>query len=414
MKKVILSILFLILAIPFAIGQGGVSLQSVHAGYSVPKVDANEPDWVNGKKDDPQPQDKKYKIKWTADPFDHQLFVENKGQFDTDTYSKDKIFFYASIGDVKMYFTNNGVIYKYIEAKKNVEKEGKNEDEEEREKEERTKPTVHYFAYQWENSSPDVTLEAKDELSYPYVYQTGPSSSMKVNIFRKIVYHNIYPGIDIEYSFEKGKQGIKYSVIVHPGAEASVVKLKYLSGNLHADGAGDAIIASPVGEITDHAPVTYLQNSHSKIASTYKLNGSEESFSLGSKNLNTSSENIVIDPWTTNPLFTAPYDKAYDVDYDQQGNVYAYGGSSPYQLTKFNSAGVQQWTVSATGLATYTYYGDFAVDKVTGTSYLTEGFNSAGAHALKINTNGTLLATFPGMPVCLKCGGLYITNVQGK
>ncbi|HSY76137.1 MAG TPA: SprB repeat-containing protein, partial [Bacteroidia bacterium] len=230
---------------------------------------------------------------------------------------------------------------------------------------------------------------------YFYSYPIGKSSSINVNIFKKIVYHDIYPGIDIEYSFITGQPGIKYSLIVHPGADASVIKLRY-SGtpNIKLNSNGDATMQTPVGEITDHAPDSYYQNSGTHIASSYMITaGNEESFSV-SKNTS-STDNLVIDPWTTDPLFTAGYDYAYDVDYDNAGNVYAYGSYNPFQLTKFNSAGIQQWTFNAAAIQ-HTEYGDFATDKVSGTCYIVEGARFAGANVLKVNSLGALTSTFPG------------------
>ena len=56
-------------------------------------------------------QENSYKPKWTKNPFDRQLFVENKGQFNNDIPTTDEILFQAILGDVKAYFTTKGVIY---------------------------------------------------------------------------------------------------------------------------------------------------------------------------------------------------------------------------------------------------------------------------------------------------------------
>ncbi|HXP51695.1 MAG TPA: hypothetical protein VN922_17190, partial [Bacteroidia bacterium] len=216
------------------------------------------------------------------------------------------------------------------------------------------------------------------------------------NIFRKIVYHDIYPGIDIEYSFIEGKAGIKYSLIVHPGADISLVKLVYNGAeDLHLNSNGDAVLQTDIGEITDHAPVSYYKNSAQHVNSGYKImNGNTETFFANA--ISGTNDDLIIDPWSWDPNFTVANDAAYDVDYDQWGNVYAYGGDNPFQLAKFNAAGTQQWTFWATTIS-HTEYGDFAVDKITGTSYITEGaVNAGGAKALKVNTLSTLTGTFPG------------------
>ena len=233
------------------------------------------------------------------------------------------------------------------------------------------------------------------EQSYYYTYLTGNASSVSVNIFKKITYKNIYPGIDIEYSFEKGKTGIKYSVIVHPGANASVVKLKYSDvSKASISAGGDIVLKTNVGEITDHAPYAYYEQSKGEVVCSYKLNGFEESFIIGKNN---SDEDLIIDPWSTDPKFTVGYDRAYDVDYDNNGNVYAYGSYNPFQLTKFNSAGVQQWTYNPTGIDCLTY-GKISVDKVTGTCYAFSGITLGTDAIVKVNSAGVLTGTDTRFP----------------
>ncbi|HWY99049.1 MAG TPA: hypothetical protein VNY36_08195, partial [Bacteroidia bacterium] len=323
------------------------------------------------------------KVNWTKAPFDHKLFIENKGQFDSDisTYTDSKILYQARLGDVNAYFTATGIIYRYNKYPK-LEKN-------EKEGEENVKPETHYLSATWGGANSKVTLDAKDEQGYYYTYSIG-SATVKANIFKKITYRYIYPGIDIEYVFpEDNKQGLKYSVIVHPGADLSKVKLVYGSNNgIKINANGEVKVASDIGEITDHAPVSFYE-SGGKVNSVYILNGNEESFKINGTYDNT--QTLIVDPWTTNPNFTGFENLAYDVDYDQYGNVYACGSINPYQLTKFNALGVQQWTYNSPigGM-----YGDFCVDKVTGTCYCVRGYGITGPEVVKVNTNGILLASF--------------------
>ncbi|HWY98491.1 MAG TPA: hypothetical protein VNY36_05335, partial [Bacteroidia bacterium] len=378
---------FLLLAVCFSNSVKAQNSVSHHASIPI-----KEPAWVKNDKKGPQNQENK--VKWTRDPFDHQVFIENKGQYDTDVNGAGKVLYQVMLGGVKAYFTASGVYYKYVEGDKPIQKRDLDE------LKDIPKPIIHNASYTWAGANANVTIDAKEEQTYYYTFPTSSHSSIKVNIFKKIVYHDIYPGIDIEYSFIDGKPGIKYSVIVHPGADISLIKLHY-SGtpNLHIDKDGDAIAQTDVGEITDHTPVCYYQSGGQHVTGAYRINGSEESFTVNA--IAGSTENLVIDPWTTDPLFTGPgYDDAFDVDYDQHGNVYAYGSYTPFQLTKFNAAGVQQWTFNATTIS-YNYgaggfYGDFAVDKITGTSYLVEGYGGGGAAALKVDALGNLLLTYPG------------------
>ncbi|HWY99310.1 MAG TPA: SprB repeat-containing protein, partial [Bacteroidia bacterium] len=318
----------------------------------------------------------KNNVKWSVSPFDNKVFIENKGQFNGDVSTDNKILYSATLGQVKLYFTAQGVIYKYDEYAKGLKE----------------KPVSHILNAEWENPNPEVTISAQQESEQFYGYSIG-NKSVKANIFKKITYTNLYPGIDIVYYFPDNKEGFEYDIIVHPGADITKVKLNY-DGAMSAfvDDKGDALLNTPVGEITDHVPIcSYADGGNVKVK--YKLSGTEEVFILSSNY--DKSKTIVIDPWTTDPKFTWKFDKAYDLDYDNNGSVYVFGGYNPFQLVKLNSAGVIQWTYNANGIDGV-IYGGFAVDKVSGTSYLVEGARVAGARILKVNTAGVLVATSAG------------------
>src|SRR6185312_7015228 len=59
-----------------------------------------------------------YSLKWGTNPFDRQLFIENQGQFDSYAPDGEKVIFAAELGEYKMLFTANKVIYYYSEAPK--------------------------------------------------------------------------------------------------------------------------------------------------------------------------------------------------------------------------------------------------------------------------------------------------------
>ena len=320
----------------------------------------------------------KCSLKWQVNPLDDKIFIENKGQL--PDMNNSKILYQASLGDVKAFFTASGVIYRYDKICKDSVKK-------------KYSIVSKYLTAEWNKTNKGVTVTAEQEKQGSYIYPAGINGTIKTNAFKKITYKNIYNGIDIEYTFPKNKEGIKYNIVVHPGADMSMVKLIYQGATKsRIDESGNVIFSSDIGEITDHAPVSYYQSGGSvKVA--YTLKGNEESFEI--KGNYDKSATIVIDPWTTNPAFSGSYNKAYDADYDDNGNIYAYGGYNPFQLVKMNSAGVIQWTFNASTIDGV-IYGDFAVDKVTGTSYIAEGAHATGARVLKVNTLGVLQATFPG------------------
>jgi len=329
---------------------------------------------------------------WTTDPFNHQVFIQNNGQFDGKAHGQ-KVLYAAQLGSVWAYFTANGVVYAYSEIPAQKEtKPKKNEDPDEI----KTKPVTHYLKCNWDGCNTAGTVNAGDELSYYYTYPKGKDQSIKATIFHKLSYTNIYPGIDVEYTFVKGQDGIKYAIIAHPGADISQVKLAYRGlKQLTITPAGDITFNSAIGTFTDHAPVANYAGESGKIHATYQINGNTESFDVGNYNKN---KTLVIDPWLTNPLFSN-LDKAYILDWDYNGNVYAYGGDPNVllQLVKMNSSGAIQWTYNATSVSgSGLFLGSFCTDKVTGNSFLGQGLAvvGPGALAVKVNTMGNQTGAF--------------------
>src|SRR5262249_42181428 len=154
----------------------------------------------------------------------------------------------------------------------------------------------------------------------------------------KIIYKNLYPGIDVEYIMPEGKKGLEYSLIVHPGADISVVKMQWSGDNFSKDASGNIIIGTEMGNFVDHAPQTFYKGGGS-IFSSFVLDANTVKFSLGNYD---ATKEIIIDPWTTDPGIT-PTDNAYDINYDVDGNVYVYGGSNPYKLVKLDASGAIVW-----------------------------------------------------------------------
>lgn len=333
--------------------------------------------------------------KWRLnDPFEQPVFIENnEGQFNGQLSSEYGTILYSTrINGAEIYFTPNGIVYRYEKYPKingDADKEGIKKPEQ---------PNVVIFSKEWEGANKNVSIEAEDEVSFYYTYGRADKHTTLAHAFRKLLYKNIYPGIDIEYSFHKGEKGLEYAIIVHPGGDLSQVKMLNADAtDVKEDGAGNIIFKSNAGTFKEFAPakVYYQGGEAGGVSAHFVLTDNEISFNAGSYN---HSKTLVIDPWMKNPGFGFNY--VYDLDYDNAGNVYGYGSFNPFQLAKVNSAGTLLWVYTASGLIG-NYYGDVAVDKITGTSYISEGYSgsaSVGVKVEKINTSGFLVATYPGTP----------------
>lgn len=195
--------------------------------------------------------------------FVQKVFVENEGQVICGADgSSDRIKYAVSAGGMDIFFTPQGLIYQHnkYESSYRVEK-GENGGVVKRDKEIK-EPIRQYVQMNWLGANNGTEIVAEGAVSYYFTYldTKDPSgkSTLKAHAFKKITYKNLYPNIDVEYIFPENKSGIKYSLILRPGANPSMIKMEYLnSSGISIDGEGNAVITSSFGNIIDHAPVSF-------------------------------------------------------------------------------------------------------------------------------------------------------------
>lgn len=338
---------------------------------------------------------------WTVNkPFKQVAFIENKDQFNGHNGKDRPIQFGISNDGVDIYLSSTGLTYRHVEK---VTRDYSNTPTGKRAKgQPKWEAVPHYIHTHLIGSNPNAQAISEDPVSWHYGYShpDNDNTNLRCSAYKKVTYKNVYPGIDVEYIVPENKEGIKYSFVVHPGADPSLIRMEY-SGEFEKLELlnGDLMIRSAsLGDIIEHAPVSFTSDKV-KVKSAFELSGNLIgnilSFSLGKWDR---SKTLIIDPWST-PTAYAGYNGSYEVDYDQNGNQWVYGGTFPWQVIKFNNAGVQQWIFTCNAFnSTWGYYfGDFCVDPVSGSAYMVESINTGiGGEIIKINTNGTLVIVFPG------------------
>lgn len=315
-------------------------------------------------------------------------FIENKGQFSFDKMKSEDIQYVAQVNGINLVFSLNGLSYvrhtpknkvkhdnfeeKILEKKLKGEKNIGREIIKEREREAKQKEfETAILSLKWMNSNPNCKIFAEQEVQNVYTYYLIDSkTNIVAHAYKKIVYKNIYDHIDIEYLFVEGKEGFKYNIILHPGANPSDIVMNYVGVKPVMDEYGNAQIPFQNKYITDHAPQTVYEDG-TKISSHYKLNGNTIMFQLEDVD---SLKKIIIDPWTITPDFNGG-NGAYDVEYDNLGNLYVHGGGeltmtdiAASQIKKYDSNGNLLWThtPSLNGAIA-----DIAVNRSTGNCYYT-------------------------------------------
>jgi SprB repeat len=345
-------------------------------------------------------------------------FIENVGQYGKTMEGFEQMgelkFGYEGFG-MPILFTSKGLIHLHRkvekiskEEKEKLERAGIKEEEIERKK----NVTDRTITMEWVGANANVEIIKEGKT---FDYHTYGMLTERAFGYNKIIYKNMYDGIDVVYSYANNpldalhnKLGFEYSLIVQPGADISKVKMKY-GGDVKMimiNSKGNLIIKSDIDGIEETLPISYYDDkiTNKNVAdfkSEYKINGNEISISLPNNYDKTKA--IVIDPFitSTSNLTGAQAGKAVDVDYDYAGNVYVAGGGNlvstfaagaSHQHAKYNSAGVLQWTFNGvltipTWRADF-YYGGWVVDKATGNLYIGQGFAINGFRVIRLSTTG--------------------------
>lgn len=316
-------------------------------------------------------------------------FLENKGQMaDMQRKAMANLLFKASSPGVDIYITTIGLSYVFTHTEElnesnsfdKVATERTNEsgmETQEMELEERTK--LQYCRADMELVGADIQKEniikAHESEDYNNYYIGGicPDGILNVHSYTQITLKNIYPGIDwVIFSSQQQALndearfgGLKYNFIVHPGADISVIKLRYKwTDKPILQNNGSLKIVTPMGTITEGAPLSFAGSSENIITTRYKVLKEYITFDVGNYNIN---DTLVIDPtleWGT-----------------------YYGGSSLEEVYSLHNDGTNVWV---TGNTTST---DFPILNSLGGAYFqgTIVGNPPDAYILKFNTSGNLI-----------------------
>ncbi len=342
-------------------------------------------------------------IKWTQKPFSQKNFIENNGQVKFSDDIKEPVLYFTNLDGYNYYFTANGVyIGKYFYRKTKgkpfmwIRKKKENEKEEENETRPEKFEKIVEFRFLNTQVNLDVVPQGKKDHFYAYsVLRGSKAESVRARAFKKIVYKNIYDKIDLVFEIPDDSIGLKYAFHVLPGGDPSHIEME-LPGKGILNLAGNIVMNTDIGEFTDHSPIVFFETSKKRVETKFQLIGDKKLKFKGSKT-NNSNEVLIIDPWLIPTDYTGGKNRAFDVDYDSQGNVYAYGmGASHCELAKYDAVGALVWVFTVSIFTGYDQYGDFAIDRTSDRIYIVEGFGIAGAQILKINSSAITEAIYPG------------------
>lgn len=308
-------------------------------------------------------------------------FIENKGQiFDQDFKQCTNVKYILNMPGLNLQLKSNSFSYDaYIIQKKELTLV-KTGTETQTGFTDMFKEPAQNFIYKFQridiellgaNPNPviEAQMESEDFLNY-YNDAAHEQGLTNVRHFQKVIYRNIYPGIDLEFMAEmKQLGGVKYNFIIHPGADISSIKLSYLGALKTELVNGELSISTEFGKIMENIPLSYEIESGLERKVEYQNLG-YQTYGFITKEYNRAAT-LLVDPYPIRQWGTYyggnKDDAALASALDKNGNVFLGGytyttssfattgshqttiaGVKDAFLAKFNAGGIRQWV---------TYYG---------------------------------------------------------
>jgi hypothetical protein len=316
-------------------------------------------------------------------------FVENRGQLD------EQVAYYVQGKDKTLYFTSQGLTF----VLSGSAHEGAAGD-------------VRRWIVKLDfiGANPDVQPVGVSETGALISYFKGRPEQWKTGLktYSKIVYRDLWPGIDLEYSGTVNR--LKYQFAVGPGADPAQIRLAYRGADLAIDEAGQLQVSTPLAGFHDGAPYAYQEAEGGQrvaVEASYQLAPASAEqhvygFHVGDYD---PTQPLVLDP----VLFvycgyiggSSPWDESYDIAVGGDGNAYVVGRTNSISTTfpvavgpdmTHNGSGdafVAKVTTDGTGLEYCGYIGGSDNDFAYGVAVDGDG------NAYVVGETDSISTTFP-------------------
>ena len=280
-------------------------------------------------------------------------FTKNQGQLEND-----EIYFTYTASDKSFRFYESSV---FIKLTKTME-------------DNTTKSSIIKIIFENSNRVIPVGME---ELKHKSNYFIGnDSSKWKSNVphYEKIVYEELYDGIDLVYYFNE--MGLKYDWVVKPYADANQIIERFEGiDSIEIDSNGDLIIKTNTGKLQENNPHSYQKNFKKliKVVTSFRIiNGSRLTYKIGDYN---NSKILIIDPLIYSTFFGGIENECGNsIVTDFEKNVYITGQTLsvdfPTQSGCFDDSHNSSWDAFITKLnpngediIVSTYFGGLKIDK---------------------------------------------------
>jgi hypothetical protein len=392
---------FLILALAFGLGFSSMCLPVARSQNDAGTAEADNAVPVNETKVDYQATAKKALDRM------QDSFIENRGQIIGDAA------YYLNDGDKTIYFNNQGLTFalNYFDAAHSRPQTttGKNLKNLPPMPETPTveAPDRWVVKMDFVGANPDVKLLAKEVNATTINNFKGQKERWQTGLktYRKLVYLNVWAGIDLEYSNDES--GLKYTFVVKPGGDPNQIKVAYKGASdikLGADGQLE--IHTPAGPLNDGKPYSFQERDGKQldVTTTYTIVKDESSASCA-------YGFQVADYDKSQPLYIDPIfifsgflggssgETGYAIGLDSVGNIYVAGDVFSAQPsfpasggfdTSYNGSGdafIAKINADGSGVAYCGYIGGTNTDHAY--AIAVDAAGNAYVSGYTLTTNGT-------------------------
>lgn len=172
-------------------------------------------------------------------------FVENKGQIiDTDSEPNKEALYLLNQNGMNVQLRKNGFSYDVYQLTG-----------------EKTH-SFHRLDFVFVNSNTNFSIEPSQvhsDLQHYYNIGLQGTTALGVRTFGKVVYKDVYPNIDVEFSTKD--KGFKYDFIIYEGGNVDDIKIKVLGADLATiDKDGNLLLETSITTVKEKIPLAYYEN----------------------------------------------------------------------------------------------------------------------------------------------------------
>src|SRR2546426_18702 len=262
-------------------------------------------------------------------------FIENRGQLD------GRVAYYVQGRDTTLYFTPEGLTLALTgAADPRPSSEAGGHGAVARPPGVRSPAELEGARQRWAvmldfvGARPDARPRGQDPTPAVVSSFKGPREQWKAGLrtYGSLVYPELWPGVDLVFTGTASR--LKYTFLVHPGADPDQIKLAYRGATaVRLTGTGELDVSTPVGGFRDERPYAYqdVEGRRVEVAAAYAMNPQAAAgvqgygFRLGAYDR---SKPLVLDPAMlvyAGYIGGSGFERGFGIAVDSAGNAYVTG-----------------------------------------------------------------------------------------